>query len=78
MIRPIVRLGSDLAEDAERFLHSLPGLEHPGGVVVVNEPNNRVHLRYRESQHRQEVLTGGVGPWEWERLAPLLEGLDGL
>lgn len=77
-LRPIVRLGADLADQGRAFLESVPGLELPGAVVVVDEPNNRVHLRYRDRHDRDEHLTGGVGPWEWPDLAPHLEGLDGL
>lgn len=77
-LRPIIRLGSDLADAGRAFLESLPGLELPGGVVEVEEPNNRVHLRYRDRHDRDEHLTGGVSAWEWSELEPHLEGLDGL
>ncbi|MFP4624159.1 MAG: hypothetical protein ACLFRX_08290, partial [Gemmatimonadota bacterium] len=77
-IRPIIRLGRDLAVEAAAFLDTLPGLERPGGVVVVDEPNNRVHLRYRDRHHRDEILTGGVGTWAGSELEPLLHGLDAL
>lgn len=77
-IRPIIKVGSDLADRAEAFLETVPGLERPGGVVRVDEPNNRVRLRYRDRQHRDEILSGGVPPWAWSELEPLLEGLDAL
>jgi hypothetical protein len=77
-IRPIVRLGTDLADRGWRFLASVPGLELPGAVREVDEPNNRVRLRYRDRHHRDEQLRGGVAGWAWEELAPCLEGLDGL
>lgn len=77
-IRPIIRVGADLAEEAWAFLESVPHLELPGGVVEVEEPNNRVHLRYRDRHHRDEQLTGGVCGWGWSALKPRLEGLDGL
>jgi sugar/nucleoside kinase (ribokinase family) len=77
-IRPIVRLGRDLAPSARAFLDAVPGLERPGGIREVAEPNNRVRLRYRDAGHRDEQLTGGVGPWRWDELAPALEGLDAL
>lgn len=77
-VRPIIRLGGDLAEEGWAFLESVPGLERPGGVVEVDEPNNRVRLLYRDRQHRDEYLTGGVSGWSWDALAPHLEGLDGL
>ncbi len=77
-IRPIIRLGSDLADRARAFFDSVPGLERPGGIREVEEPNNRVHLRYRDAGHREEHLTGGVGGWRWHELEPALDGLDAL
>lgn len=77
-VRPIVKVGEDLAEGARRFLASVPGLEAPGAVVVVPQPNNRVHLRYHDQEERFETLTGGVPGWRWDELRPLLDGLDGL
>lgn len=77
-IRPIIKLGRDLAPRGRAFLESVPGLERPGGVVEVAEPNNRVHLLYRDRQRRDEHLTGGVSGWSWPELEPHLEGLDGL
>lgn len=77
-IRPIVRLGHDLAVEGRAFLDAVPGLERPGGVVAVDEPNNRVRLRYRDRHHREEHLTGGVSGWSWPELEPHLSGLDGL
>ncbi|HEX6308592.1 MAG TPA: carbohydrate kinase family protein [Longimicrobiales bacterium] len=78
MIVPLIRVGSDLAESAFRFLRSLPGTDLEAGVVVVDEPNNRVELRYTDQQRRCERLTGGVGPWKWEELRPRVSDLDAL
>ena len=77
-IRPILKLGRDLAEPGHALLETIPGLERPGGVVEVDAPNNRVHLRYRDRHDRDEYLTGGVPGWGWDELAPYLDGLDGL
>ena len=41
-------------------------------------PNNRVELRYQSAERRSEVLTGGVPPWTWIGLTPLLRDLDAL
>lgn len=76
VIRAIVRVGDDLADQADAFLATLP--VDRSGVMPVPEANNRVRLRYRDSVHRHECLTGGVGPWDWDDLEPQLEGLDGL
>lgn len=75
---PVLKLGADLQEEGLRFLRELPGLELERGVRVVREPNNRVELRYVDQERRCERLTGGVSPWRWEELWPIVEGLDAL
>lgn len=77
-IRPIMKVGHDLEARAWEFLRTLPGLDPEPGVVVVTEPNNRVELHYQDRTRRCERLTGGVPPWQWPELAPLLNGLDAL
>jgi hypothetical protein len=77
-IVPIAKVGSDLADEAHRFMAGLPGVSPGRGVLVVSEPNNRVELRYTDEVRRGERLTGGVTAWTWEELAPRLEGLDAL
>jgi sugar/nucleoside kinase (ribokinase family) len=75
---PLLKVGSDLAEEALAFLASLDGVVPGNGVVVVPEPNNRVELRYADAAHRCERQSGGVPPWELAELRPHLEGLDAL
>lgn len=75
---PLIRVGSDLSESAFRFLRTLPHLDLDDGIMVVDEPNNRVELRYNDQHRRCERLTGGVGPWSWPELQPRIEGLDAL
>ena len=41
-------------------------------------PNNRVELRYYSDERRSERLSGGVPPWNWLGLKPLLADLDAL
>jgi hypothetical protein len=74
---PILKLGRDLAEEGRRFLGEIPRLRD-AGVVVVGEPNNRVELRYESASRRCERLTGGVPPWTWPELAPLVGMCDAL
>ncbi len=78
VIRPIVKLGRDLAEEATALLASVQGVELEPGVMTTPEPNNRVHLRYLDRHERHEFLTGGVPPWRWNELAPALDGVDAL
>lgn len=77
-IVPIVKVGSDLADEARRCMADLPGIDPNRGVLVVPEPNNRVELRYTDEVRRGERLTGGVTAWAWDELAPRLQGLDAL
>jgi sugar/nucleoside kinase (ribokinase family) len=77
-IVPIIKVGSDLAGEARRFMAGLPGLDAASGILVVAEPNNRVELRYTDDARRGERLTGGVNAWTWDELAPRLEGIDAL
>jgi sugar/nucleoside kinase (ribokinase family) len=75
---PIVKVGRDLSEAAFRFLRQLPRHDCETGVRVVPEPNNRVELRYQDNARRTEKLSGGVPPWQWPELAPLVQGCDAL
>jgi sugar/nucleoside kinase (ribokinase family) len=77
-IVPIVKIGRDLEEEAFRFLRRLPGLDLVTGVRVVPEPNNRVELRYQDRERRCEQMSGGVPPWTFAELEPILPRLDAL
>jgi sugar/nucleoside kinase (ribokinase family) len=77
-IRPILKVGRDLSEEALRFLRAIPRLEADVAVRVVPEPNNRVELHYLDEERRTERLSGGVPPWTWLELEPLLASCDAL
>jgi hypothetical protein len=77
-IVPIMKVGSDLQDRAFAFLRTLPQLQLDQAIQVVPQPNNRVELRYQDSERRCERLTGGVTPWRWEEIAPALPALDAL
>jgi sugar/nucleoside kinase (ribokinase family) len=74
---PVLKLGKDLAEEGRRFIRGLPRMSD-AGIIVVPEPNNRVELRYESEARRVERLTGGVPPWTWPELAPLVDLCDAL
>ncbi len=76
-VLPILKVGRDLSEQAYGFLREIPGVD-VSAVVVVQEPNNRVELRYSSADRRTERLTGGVPPWTWPELAPPLDLCDAL
>lgn len=75
---PVIKVGRDLGRRARQFLASLERVGPLDGVRFVDEPNNRVELRYRDSGHRTERLSGGVPGWGWDELAPLVGSCDAL
>jgi len=77
-IHPILKVGEDLAEEAHRYLRSVPRIQTDPGVQIVPFPNTRVELRYQDRDRRLERLTGGAPPWSWEELSPLISGMDAL
>lgn len=77
-IAPIIKVGRDIRLRAYEFLHTLPNLDIDDGIKLVDEPNNRVELRYMDRERRCERLTGGVPPWTFEEIAPLLRNVDAL
>ena len=77
-IVPLVKVGEDLAGQARRFLRTLRHAAPDAAPIAVPYPNNRVELRYFSAERRSERLSGGVPPWTWLGLKPLLAGLDAL
>ncbi len=75
-IVPLIKVGRDLAAKANTFLGSLTRRSAAARFVEVPEPNNRVTLRYESRSRRAERLSGGVPPWQWHELAPLVQDLD--
>jgi hypothetical protein len=77
-IVPLIKVGHDLAPQAERLLG---GFEHliPGGrCQVVPVENNRVTLRYTDGTRRCERMSGGVPGWTWAELGPMVRDLDAI
>jgi len=77
-IVPIIKVGYDLSARAKEFLHGLRRLAPDGDAIEVPHLNNRVNLYYQSAERRCEKLTGGVPPWNWLGLKPLLTNLDAL
>lgn len=73
---PIVKVGRDMADQANRFLHALTRRSGAARFVEVPEPNNRVVLRYQSFERRTECLHGGVPGWRWHELGPMVRDLD--
>lgn len=77
-VMPILKVGRDLSEGALRFLREIPDVDCDSAVRVVPFPTNRVELRYMDDRRRAERLRGGVPPWLWTELAPLVRSCDAL
>jgi len=75
-IVPLIKVGRDLAPRANEFLHSIRHAPHAARFMEVPEPNNRVTLRYESAERRCEQMSGGVPPWTWPELGPLVQDLD--
>jgi hypothetical protein len=75
---PIVKVGADLSERAHRFFQKLEAVDSLDAVRVVEQPNNRVELHYRDAGRRCERLRGGVPGWTAEELSPLISTCDAL
>ena len=77
-IVPVIKVGRDLAPKANDFLRSLTHVAPGTRFVEVPEPNNRVTLRYQSAERRTERMRGGVPPWTWPELGPMVQDLDAL
>ena len=77
-IVPILKIGRDLQREAIAFLHTLENVDIEHGIRFVEQFNNRVELRYQDNERRTERLTGGVPPWRWPELAPIVADIDAL
>jgi len=77
-IVPLIKVGSDLKDDAAELLRGLSRLVRGGRCVEVPAPNNRVTLRYESAERRCERMSGGVPGWTWAELGPMVRDLDAL
>jgi hypothetical protein len=77
-IIPLIKVGRDLAPQANQFLSGVRRTAHRARFIEVPEPNNRVTLRYESADRRCEQMAGGVPAWTWSELGPLVPDLDAL
>ena len=75
---PLVKVGRDLAPDAQRFLRDLVSPIDGARFAEVPAINPRVELSYVDDERRCEGLTGGVPPWTWDELGTMVLGLDAI
>ncbi len=62
VMRPILKIGEDLAERALDYLGSIPRVELDPGVRVVPFNNPRVELRYQDQNPEAGAAGGGCSP----------------
>lgn len=77
-IVPLIKVGSDLRDQAAALFRGLTRLVPGGRAVEVPAPNNRVTLRYQDADRRCERMSGGVPGWTWAELGPMVRDLDAL
>lgn len=77
-IVPLIKVGRDLAPRAAAFLASLRHRAPGARFIEVPQHNNRVTLQYESDERRCERMAGGVPPWTWPELGPLVADLDAL
>jgi hypothetical protein len=77
-IVPLIKVGRDLAPQAQDLLRGLVRLTPGGRCVEVPAPNNRVVLHYESSERRCERMSGGVPSWTWAELGPMVRDLDAI
>jgi hypothetical protein len=78
VVVPLIKVGRDMAGEANAFLQSLARVPPGARFVEVPEPNNRVVLHYSSLQRRTERLSGGIPGWRWPELGPMVRDLDAL
>ena len=77
-IVPLIKVGRDLAPQANQFLRTFRRVARGARFIEVPEPNNRVTLRYESADRRCEQMSGGVPGWTWPELGPLVSDIDAL
>lgn len=75
---PLAKVGADLWPRAREFVNGLRRIAPDAMPIEVPDANNRVRLEYATDELRSEILRGGVPPWTWVGLRPLLRDLDAL
>ena len=75
-IVPLIKVGRDLAQQAGELFDSLDRMAPGARPIEVPVPNNRVVLHYRSAERRCERMAGGVPPWTWSELGPMVRDLD--
>jgi len=73
---PLIKVGQDLAAEAGRLFGTFERMAPGTRPIEVPVPNNRVVLHYQSAERRCERMEGGVPPWTWAELGPMVRDLD--
>jgi len=71
-IIPICNVGRDRYPEAISLLKKSPDI-NLAGLTKIKQKNNFVRLTYKNTQHRDEILEGGVPALEFDQVKPFLE-----
>jgi len=74
----LIKDRQEIEPKANEFILRHPATTNDVRFLEVPQPNNRVTLRYESAERRCEQMTGGVPPWTWGELGPLVQDLDAL
>ena len=77
-IVPLIKVGRDLAPQANAFFQRLTRRAGTTRLIEVPELNDRITLRYVTAGRRTESRRGGVPGWSWTELGPMVRDLDAL
>lgn len=77
-VLPLVKVGADLAKDAEDYLSRLPRVRVGPGLVQAADRNPRVELRYVDGVRVSERISHIPPAWSRSELEPLVAECDAL
>jgi len=75
-IVPLIKVGHDLSANAGDLFGTMSRMGPGARPIEVPVPNNRVVLHYQSAERRCERMEGGVPPWTWAELGPMVRDLD--
>jgi len=77
-IVPLIKVGSDSIAKANQFLTKLTHRSAARKFIEVDATNPHVTIRYESETRKAIQISGGVPPWTWPELGPMVEDLDAL
>ena len=77
-VLPLVKVGSDLAREADAYLSGIPRVRVGSTLVRAAAWNPRVELRYVDGVRVSERISHIPPPWSWSELEPRMRSCDAL